>query len=126
MSEATKKEHAPRVAPDTARRRGLCSVLLHYAIARQGYNGLSLFHVPLGLDEEALVVFSSWQAVQRFFLSEVFSGECSAGELISLLLGPYEGIEWVLLDPLAGGLTAGGAHTNLISQERFVDHLFLR
>jgi len=131
MSEATKKEHAPRVAPDMARRRGLCSVLLHYAIARQGYNGLSLFHVPLGFDEEALVVFSSWQAVQRFFLSDVFSGEwypreCSAGELISLLLGPYEGIEWVLLDPLAGGLTAGGAHTNLISQERFVDHLFLR
>ena len=41
-------------------------------------------------------------------------------------LGPYEGIEWVLLDPLAGGLTAGGAHTNLISQERFVDHLFLQ
>jgi hypothetical protein len=50
-------------------------VLLHYAIARQGYNGLSLFHVPVGFDEEALVVFSSWQAVQRFFLSEVFSGE---------------------------------------------------
>ncbi len=128
MSEAIKKEHVHRVAPDTARRRGLCSVLLHYGVARHGHNGLSLLHVPLGFDEEALVVFSSWQEAQKFFLSEVSSGdwyprECSAGELISLLVGPYEGIRWVLLDPLSGGLTAGGTHTNLISRERFVDHL---
>jgi hypothetical protein len=49
--------------------------------------------------------------------------ECSAGELVSLLLGPYEGIEWVLLDPLPGSLTAGGAQTNLMSRQRFVDYL---
>ena len=128
MSETTKKEHAPRIAPDTLRRRGLCSVLLHYAIARHGYNGLRLLHVPLGFDEEALLVFSSWQSAQKFFLSDVvdrewYPRECSAGELISFLLGPYEGIEWVLLDALPGYLKAGGAQTNLISRERFVEHL---
>src|SRR5215204_5251975 len=96
MSETTKKEHAPRIALDTVRRRGLCSVLLHYAIAQHEYSGLRLLHVPLGFDEEALVVFSSWQAAQKFFLSDVFDGEwypreCSAGELISFFLGPLRG-----------------------------------
>jgi hypothetical protein len=82
----------------------------------------------LGFDEEALIVFSSWEAAQRYFLSEVFSEEwytreCSAGELVSLLLGPYEGLEWVLLDPPSGHLTAGGAQTDLVSRERFVAQL---
>jgi hypothetical protein len=29
----------------------------------------------------------------------------------------------VLLDPLTGNLTAGGAQTNLMSRQRFVDYL---
>jgi hypothetical protein len=103
-------------------------VLLHYAIARPGEDGLRLLHIPLGFDEEALVVFSSLKAAERYFLSNVFGGawytrECSGGELVSLLLGPYEGIEWVLLDPLSDCLSAGGIATNLMRRERFVDHL---
>ena len=103
-------------------------MLLRYAIARQGEGKLRLLHIPLGFGEEALIVFSSWQAAQRYFLSEVFSGEwyareCSSGELVSLLLGPYEGIEWVLVDPLPAGLTAGGSQTNLMSRQRFVEYL---
>lgn len=109
-------------------RPALRPVLLHYAIARHGDGGLRLLHVPLRFDEEALVVFSSWGAAQKYFLSEVFSGEwyareCCGGELVSLLLGPYEGIEWVLFDPLPGSLTAGGSQTNLMSRQRFVDYL---
>jgi hypothetical protein len=110
-------------------------VLLHYGLARHGDNCLRLLHVPLGFDEEALVLFSSWETARRYyvarrhFLSEVFSDEwvpraCSAGELVSLLLGPYEGLEWVVLNPQPGArVTAGSAQVNLMSRERFVDQL---
>jgi hypothetical protein len=128
MSEVIKEERVHSASSDAARRSGLCSVLLYYAIACHGDNGLKLLHVPLGFGEEALLLFSSWQLAQNFFLSDVFDGEwyvreCSAGELTSLLLGPYKGIDWVLLDPLAGYLKTGGAQANLTSRERFVEHL---
>src|SRR5215212_6866339 len=128
MMEVTTKERGHRAVRDKVTRPTLRPVPLYYAIAQHGQDGLRLLHVPLGFDEEALVAFLSWGAAQRYFLSEVFSGEwyareCSGGELVSLLLGPYEGIEWVLLDPLTGNLTAGGAQTNLMSRQRFVDYL---
>jgi hypothetical protein len=129
MTEITEKDRGYRAAPDEVRPPApLRPVLLHYAIARHGEDGLRLLHIPLGFDEEALVVFSSSKAAERYFLSNVFSGawytrECSGGELVSLLLGPYEGIEWVLVDPLSDCLSAGGTATNLMHRERFVDHL---
>lgn len=128
MMEATEKERGYVAPRDEVRCPALRPVLLHYAIARHRNDGLRLLHVPLGFDEEALVMFSSWEAAQRYFLREVFSGEwyareCSGGELVSLLLGPYEGIEWVLLDPLPESLTAGDAETNLIGRQCFVDYL---
>src|SRR5215203_4802577 len=126
--KVTKKERGYVAPRDEVRRPALRPVLLHYAIARHGNDGLRLLHIPLGFDEEALVVFSSWEAAQRYFLSEVFSGEwyareCSGGELVSLLLGPYEGIEWVLLDSLPGGLAARDDQTSLISRQHFIDYL---
>src|SRR3712207_4517011 len=129
MMEIIKQEDSGYVATGAeVKRPALRPVLLHYAIARHGDHGLRLLHVPLGFDEEALVVFSSWELAQRYFLREVFSREwytreCSDGELVSLLLGPYEGIEWVLLDSLPGNLTAGGSQTNLMSSQRFVEYL---
>jgi hypothetical protein len=128
MMEVTKKERGHRAVRDEVKRPTLRPVLLHYAIAWHGQDGLRLLHVPLGFDEEALVAFSSWGAAQRYFLSEVFSGEwyareCSGGELSSLLLGPYKSIKWVLLDPFRGSLTAGSVQTTLMNRERFVDHL---
>src|SRR5215208_5117630 len=115
MVEDTKADGRLRAATDVAGSRVLRPVLLLYAIARQGDNRLRLLHVPLGFGQEALVVFSSWRATLKFFLSEAFRGEwytrvCSAGELISLLLGPYEGIEWVLFDPLPEGEHLKGEH----------------
>jgi hypothetical protein len=126
--ESTKEDRGFVATGIEVKRPALRPVLLHYAIARHGEHGLRLLHISLGFNEEALVVFSSWEAAQRYFLSEVFSGEwyarkCSGGELVSLLFGPYEGIEWVLLDPLPGSLTARGAQTNLMSRQRFVDYL---
>ena len=108
MAEAKKKDSEYHTVPDAAGRRALRPVLLHYAIAQDGANGLKLLLVSLRFGEEALVVFSSWEAAQSFFLSDVFQGEwyareCSAGELISLLLGPYKAIKWVLFDPSPEG-----------------------
>ena len=134
MVEATKtkEDGRPRAATDMTGSRTIRPVLLLYAIAHSGENRLRLLHVPLGFSQEALVVFSSWRAAQNFFLlSDVFRGEwytreCSAGELISLLLGPYEGIEWVLFNPLPEEEHLNARTTtqaNLLSRESFVDHL---
>lgn len=129
------KERGHVAAHDEARRLTPRPVLLHYAIARHGDGGLRLLNVPLGFGEEALVVFSSWEAARgyylfrRRFLSDVFgeewhARECSAGELVSLLLGPYEGIEWVLFDPPPGvRFVVGSTQADLMSRERFIDHL---
>jgi hypothetical protein len=133
MVEVTKKERKPSTGPSEVRRRAFVHpVRFQYAIARHTEGSLRLLHIPLGFDEEALLVFSSWETaqryfLQRYFLSEVLSGEwyvreCSAGELVSLLLGPYEDIEWVLLDATdQESLTARGAQTKLMSRERFVE-----
>ena len=126
--EAINSERGHLTAHNEARHSALRPVLLYYAIASSGDDALRLLHVPLGYGEEALILFSSWGAAQRYFLSEVFSGEwfmreCSGGELVSMLLGPHEGTQWVLLDPLPGSPTAEGSQTELVARKRFVDHL---
>ena len=90
---------------------------------------MRLLQVPLEFGEEVIVLFSSWETAQSFFLSDVLQGEwyakeCSAGELTSLLLGPYKAIKWVLFDlSPEGSLVEGDTEANLIRRERFVDHL---
>ena len=129
MAEAKKKDSEYHTVPDAAGRRALRPVLFKYAIAQDGANGLKLLRVSLRFGEEALVVFSSWEAAQSFFLSDVFQGEwyareCSARELTSLLLGPYKAIKWVLFDlSPEGSLVEGDTEANLIRRERFVDYL---
>jgi hypothetical protein len=133
--EVAKKGRGHRAACDEITSAALRPVLLHYAIARHGNDGLRLLHVPLGFGEEALVAFSSLERARKYylsrrhFLSEVFGEEwharvCSAGELVSLLLGPYEGLDWVLLYPQPGMRFAeGSTQANLVSRERFVNQL---
>ena len=70
MTEAKKKDSEYHTVPDAAGRRALRPVLLHYAIAQDGADGPKLLHVPLGLDEEALVVFSSWETAQNITFLE--------------------------------------------------------
>ncbi len=103
-------------------------VLLKYVVARQGDDGPRLLHVPLGFGDEALLVFTSREVARDFVLShalerEWHARESSAGELISLLLGPYASIGWVLIDPFSGGSPAEYASESLIPWERFVDQL---
>ena len=129
MAKAIEKDSGHRVAHgEVGRRPARPPVLLQYVLAREGNKGLVLFSLPLGFDEEALVVFSSGRAAQSFALSNVLGQEwrtkiCSGGELASMLLGPYIGTEWVLLDPLPGCLAAGDTPTNLARWEDFVDYL---
>jgi hypothetical protein len=135
MVKVAKKDRGHHAARDEVTHPALRTVPLYYAIARHGDDGLKLLHVPLGFGEEALVVFSSWETARRYclsrrhFLSEVFGEEwharvCSAGELVSLLLGPYEGLDWVLLDPQPGRRFAEGSkQADLLSRERFVNQL---
>ncbi len=129
MEITQKKDHGHRAAPDKAGKHTLRPVLLHYAIARDGDSGIRLLHTPSESREEILVVFSSSEIAQDFFLSGVFpvdwhTRECSAGELVSLLLGPYRDIEWVLLDPSSGvRLTEEGNQANLMSREDFIGYL---
>ena len=129
MTKAIEKDNGHgRVARDKVGHHAGCPVLLRHVIARHGNKGLELFRLSLGFDEEALLVFSSRRAAQNFAFSstlgrEWYARECSAGELTSLLLGPYASTEWVLLDPLPGRLAAGDAPTNLMRWESFVDYL---
>jgi hypothetical protein len=79
--EVAKKERRHVAAHGEARLPAQRRVLLYYALARHGQDGPRLLHVPLGFGEEALLVFSSWEAgrgyyvSRRRFLSEVFSEE---------------------------------------------------
>ena len=128
MAETKKEYSSYHTALDASGRRALRPVLLQYAIAQYGNKGLRLLSVPLGFSEEALLVFSSWEAAQSFFLSDASQGEwhvreCSGGELVSLLLGLYKDLGWVLLDPLPAHLVPGEIPTNLASRENFVNYL---
>ena len=129
MAKAIEKDGGQRVVRGEVRRQPAGHpVLLQYVLTRKGNKGPVLFSLPIGFDEEALLVFSSGRAAQSFALSNTLGHEwrtriCSAGELASLLLGPYAGTKWVLLDPLLGGLAAGDTATNLRRWEDFLDYL---
>jgi len=135
VAKATEKDLVRRTEQHEATRPALEPVQLHYALASHGEHGLRLLHVPLGFGEEALVVFSSRETAERYylsrrhFLSEIVGEEwharvCSAGELVSLLLGPYEGLDWVLLDPQpVMRFAEGSTQADLASRERFVQQL---
>lgn len=103
-------------------------MLPHYVIARHEAGGPELLHVPLKSGEEALPVFSSREAADDFLLSNTLASnwyvrESYAGELVSLLLGLYAGIGWVLVDPLSGDLAAEDESAGTVHWERFVNRL---
>lgn len=130
MAEITKqKDNGHRAAPGAVGKHALRPVLLHYAIARGGDSGTMMLHAPSKFREEVLVVFSSLGVAQDFFLSNIFrvdwsTHECSAGELVSLLLGPYKDIKWVLLDPSSSVRLMGeGNQANLMDREDFIGYL---
>ncbi len=128
MTKAIEKDPGHDAARDAAGRHARRPAVLHYVPARNGGNGSELLRIALRSGEETLPVFSSRRAAQNFLLSnalgrEWYARESYAGELVSLLLGLYAGIERVLLDPLPGCLTARDTPANLMPRERFVHYL---
>ena len=99
---------------------------LHYVVARDGEKGLEVLRVPLKGKGGVLPAFSAGWAARGYLFAEAPGGgwyvrACAPGELISLLVGPCAGIEWVMLDPRPG--RHNGEVANLMPWENFVDYL---
>ena len=101
-------------------------VLVHHVVARQGDKGLEVLRIPLQGKGETLPVFTAGWAARGYLLAEEAPGwgwyvrACPPGELASLLVGLYAGVEWVALDPRPGG---EGEVANVMPRENFVDYL---
>ena len=99
---------------------------MQYVIARHERGSLELLRISLEAgDKEALPVFSFEELAGEFLRSgnfgpEWYVRESYNGELISLLLGPFANVEWVLPNPLPKPLAAEDALVNLLDRRRFV------
>jgi hypothetical protein len=103
------------------------SAPLHYVVVRHGEKGLEVLRIRLEGKGEVLPVFSAAWAARGYLFAEAPGGgwyvsTYTPGELISLLVGPCVGVEWVALDPRPG-LRSGGEVANLMPRENFVDYL---
>lgn len=87
-----------------------------------------MLHVTLPTGKEVLPLFSSGETARNFLDSRGLGDtwcarECYAGELVSLLLGLYAGIDGVLLDPVHGNPVEGYVPENFMYWESFVGYL---
>ena len=99
---------------------------LHHVLARNGDEGLEVFVLQRGKGQ-VLPVFSAGWTARGYLFAEAPGGgwyvrACIPGELISLLVGPCAGVEWIALDPRPGP-RSGGEAANLMPRENFVDYL---
>jgi hypothetical protein len=99
----------------------------HHVVARDGDKGLEVLLVPLEGKGRVLPVFSAGWAAHGYLFAEAPGGgwyvkTCMPGELVSLLVGPCAGVEWVALDPRPGPQRGGEAAT-VMPRENFVDYL---
>ena len=99
---------------------------MHYVVVKDGDKGLEVLRVPLRGKGEALPVFSAGWAARGYLFAEAPGGgwyvkTCTPDELVSLLVGPCAGVEWVALDSRPG--RSGGEAANVMPWENFVDHL---
>jgi hypothetical protein len=116
------------------RRRGLTTGVperslapLHYVVVRHGDKGLEVLRIRLEWKGEALPVFSAGWAARGYLFAEALGGgwyvsTYTPGELVSLLVGPCAGVEWVALDPRPGP-RSGGEMANVMPWENFMDYL---
>ena len=103
-------------------------VLRHHAIAQRGEHGPELLRVASPTGEEVLPLFFSVETALVFLADRGSGGawyarECYAGELVSMLLGLYAGIDGVLLDPVHENQREGYAPGSFVSSGSFVGYL---
>ncbi len=101
-------------------------MLDHYLIARRTGGGPDLLLLSAESGEEALVAFSSREASEMFIRSRTleeqwYSRASSAGEMISLLCGPYVGVKWISLNPLPAPIRRGREKSMMISRDAYID-----
>ncbi len=106
--------------------RGRSRAPLHYVVAKDGDEGLEVLRVSLRGNSEVLPVFSAGWAARGYLFAEAPGGgwyvrTCIPSELVSLLVGPCAGVEWVAFDPRPG--RNGGEVANVMPRENFVDYL---
>src|SRR5215203_3206423 len=117
-------DHSERDGNDVSALRPARS---HHVVARDGDKGLEVLRVPLEGKGLVLPVFSAGWAARGYLFAEAPGGGwyvrvCTPGQLISLLVGPCAGVEWIALDPRPGP-RSGGEAANLMPRENFVDYL---
>lgn len=98
-----------------------------WLIARSGYHRIEVLTVDNGGDE-VLPVFSGEEEAGTFLrFATPASGwrvrGTSAGELISMLFGPYAGVGKVALDPSPEILSGEAVGLVSLDRDRFVGHL---
>ena len=103
------------------------SAPLHCVVVRDGEKRLEVLRIRLEGKGEVLPVFSAGWAARGYLFAEAPGGgwyvsTYTPGDLISLLVGPCAGVEWVALDPRPGP-RSGGEVANLMPRENFVDYL---
>ena len=116
------------------RRRGLTTSVperslapLHYVVVRHGDKGLEVLRIRLEGKGETLPVFSAAWAARGYLFADAPGGgwyvsSYTPDELVSLLVGPCAGVEWVALDPRPGP-RSGGEMANVMPWENFMDYL---
>jgi hypothetical protein len=99
---------------------------LHYVLVRHDEKGLEVLRIRLEGKGEALPVFSAGWAARGYLFAEAPGGwyvsSYTPGELVSLLVGPCAGDEWVALDPRPGSRSEGEV-ANVMPWEYFMDYL---
>jgi hypothetical protein len=127
MATETMGEHRRGSAErDETNVSALRPVLVHHLVVRQGDKGLEVLRILLEGKGETLPVFTAGWAARGYLFTEPSGGgwyvtACTPGELVSLLVGLYAGVEWVALDPRPG--RSGGEVANVMPRENFVDYL---
>lgn len=101
-------------------------VRVHHVVSRQGDKGLEVLCISLEGKGKTLPVFTAGWAARGYLFAEPPGGgwyvrACTPGELVSLLVGLYAGVEGVALDPRPG--RSEGEVANVMPRENFVDYL---
>ena len=128
MKEAVERRPRRRKARGAAQGMDERPRLVLYTVARHRHNGTELLRSRSLIDEDTLPVFSSRAAAEDRLDPALREGqwyvrESYAGELISLIFGLYDRVEWVSVDPSPVDPETDAPPPNLVYWKSFVNDL---